>query len=146
MVERITQKQFSSSSMNVYFLIRLDIKKNSVLDITFLSLIKNWKTLDNQRCKGAILKDLSKTFDSSRSWAIKEQTLISPLVLTHTCKENTTRISFRISFINIYLNTMFYFLDCNICNFADNTAPNVCIKNLDVVLEQLEQRSSFALK
>ena len=39
---------------------------------------------------------------------------------------------------NIYLNNIFYFLDCNICNFADDTTSYVCDENLDFVLEHLE--------
>ena len=47
---------------------------------------------------------------------------------------------------NIYLNDVFYFLDCNICNFADDTTTYVCDKNLDFVLKRLEHQSNFALK
>ena len=47
---------------------------------------------------------------------------------------------------NIYLNDIFYFLNCNICNFADDTTPYVCNKNLDFVLEQLELQSNIAIK
>ena len=38
---------------------------------------------------------------------------------------------------NIYLNDIFYFLDCNICYFADDTISYVCDENLDFVLERL---------
>ena len=47
---------------------------------------------------------------------------------------------------NIYLNDLFYFLHCNICNFADDTTPYVCDKNLNFVMQQLEQQSNVALK
>ena len=47
---------------------------------------------------------------------------------------------------NIYLNDLFYFLHCNICNFFDDTTPYVCDKNLNVVMQQLEQQSNIALK
>ena len=30
---------------------------------------------------------------------------------------------------NIYLDGLLFFLDCNICNFADNTIPIICNKN-----------------
>ena len=46
---------------------------------------------------------------------------------------------------NIYLNDVFYFLDCIIRNFADDTSY-VCTKNLDLVFERLEQHSNIALK
>ena len=42
---------------------------------------------------------------------------------------------------NIYLNGLFQFLSCDICNFADDTTPYVCSKNLD-----LEQHSNIAIK
>ena len=47
---------------------------------------------------------------------------------------------------NIYLNDIFYFLHCNICNFADDATPYVCNKSLKFVLEQLEEQSNIALK
>ena len=47
---------------------------------------------------------------------------------------------------NIYLNDIFYFLHCNICNFADGTTPYVCNKSLKFVLEQLEEQSNIAFK
>ena len=42
------------------------------------------------------------------------------------------------------LNDKCYFREC-ICNFADDTAPFIWDKNLDVVLEQLEQERSIVL-
>ena len=47
---------------------------------------------------------------------------------------------------NIYLNDIFYFLDCNICNFADDTRSYVCDEKLDFILERLEHQSNIALK
>ena len=46
---------------------------------------------------------------------------------------------------NIYLNNLFYFLRCDICNFADDTTPYVCGKNLDFVLTELEEHSITAI-
>ena len=46
---------------------------------------------------------------------------------------------------NIYLNELFFFLDCNVCNFADNTTPFVCKKNLDFVLIEFERNSKIAI-
>ena len=34
---------------------------------------------------------------------------------------------------NIYLNDLFYFLSFDVCNFADDTTPCVCNKNLEFV-------------
>ena len=47
---------------------------------------------------------------------------------------------------NIYLNDLFYFLHCKICNFTDDTTPYVCDKNLNFVMQLLEQQSNIALK
>ena len=47
---------------------------------------------------------------------------------------------------NIYLNDLHYFLYCNICNFADDTTPYICDKNLNFVMQQLEQQSNIVLK
>ena len=41
---------------------------------------------------------------------------------------------------------MFYFFHCKICNFADDTTPYVCDRNLNFVMQQLEQQSNIALK
>ena len=46
---------------------------------------------------------------------------------------------------NIYLNDLFYFLFCNVCNFADDTTPYVCNKNLEFVLLKLEEQSNIAI-
>ena len=46
---------------------------------------------------------------------------------------------------NIYLNDLFYFLSCNECNFADDTTPYVCNKNLEFVLLKLEEQSHIAI-
>ena len=46
---------------------------------------------------------------------------------------------------NIYLNDLFFFLDCNVCNFADDTTPFVCNENLDFVLGELERNSNIAI-
>ena len=46
---------------------------------------------------------------------------------------------------NIYLNDLFFFLDCNICNFADYTRSFICYKNLDFVLNELERNSNIVI-
>ena len=46
----------------------------------------------------------------------------------------------------IYLNDIFYFLFCDVCNFADDTIPYICDKNLAFVLAKLEEKSNIAMK
>ena len=40
---------------------------------------------------------------------------------------------------NIYLNDLFFFLECNVYSFADDTTPFICNKKLDFVLDELER-------
>ena len=48
---------------------------------------------------------------------------------------------------NIYLNDLFFFLnEIEVCNFADDTTPFVCNKNLSELLEKLEQNSELAIQ
>ena len=47
---------------------------------------------------------------------------------------------------NIYLNSLFYFFSCDVCNFAGDTTPYVCDKNLEFVLSKLENHSDIAIK
>ena len=48
--------------------------------------------------------------------------------------------------VNIYLNDLFYFFSCDVCNFADDTTPYICNKNLEFVLTKLENHSNIAIK
>ena len=45
---------------------------------------------------------------------------------------------------NIYLNDLFSFLSCDICNFADETTPYVYSKSLQFVLTKLKEYSNIA--
>ena len=36
-------------------------------------------------------------------------------------------------------------MDCNVCNFTDDTTPFVCNENLDFVLSELERNSNIAI-
>ena len=46
----------------------------------------------------------------------------------------------------IYLNDLFYFLRCDVCNFADDVTPYVCGKYLDFSLAKLEEHSVIAIE
>ena len=47
---------------------------------------------------------------------------------------------------NIYINDLFYFLTCDICNFADDTTPCICNWILEYVLEKLEEYFVLAME
>ena len=138
-----------------------------------LSLIEKWKkALDDNGYTGEILMDLSKAFDIINHELLIVKLYAygfskDALKLIHSyLSDRWQRTKINKSFsswsallkgvpqgsvlgpilFNIYLNDIFYFLHCNICNFADDTTPYVCNKSLKFVLEQLEEQSNIALK
>ena len=46
----------------------------------------------------------------------------------------------------IYLNSLFFFLNCNACKFAEDTTSFVFNKNQDLVLVKLECNSDIAIQ
>ena len=46
---------------------------------------------------------------------------------------------------SIYLNDLFFFLDCNVCNFEDDTTPFICNKNFDFILNEFDRNSNIAI-
>ena len=137
-----------------------------------MSLLEKWKnTIDNKGFAGGVLKDLSKAFDTPNHELLiaklhayrfgKESLMLLLSYLSNRwqrTKINTSFSSwtkplqdvpqgsvFRPLLFNIYLNDLFFFLDCNVCNFADGTTPFICNKNFDFVLNELERNSSIAI-
>ena len=121
------------------------------------------KPLDDNGYTGAILMDLSKAFDTINHELLIAKLYAygfskDAVKLIHSyLSDRWQRTKINKSFsswsallkgvpqgsvlgpilFNIYLNDIFYFLHCNICNFADDTTPYVCNKSLKFVLEQL---------
>ena len=138
-----------------------------------LSLIEKLKKeLDNKGYAGAMLMDLSKAFNAINhellitklyAYGISKDAL--KLINSYMSdRRQRTKIDKSFSscsallkgvplgsvlgpiLFNIYLNDLFYFVYCNICNFADDTTPYVCDKNLIFDMQRLEQQSNVALK
>ena len=134
-----------------------------------LSLIEKWKSILNKKgFSGAVLMDLSKVFDTinhelliakldAYGYSKKSLEIILDYLsnrLQHV-KINSTFSSWSEMtqdvpqgsvldplLFNIYLNDLFFLLDdIDICNFADDTTPNVCGMELKVVLDKLENCS-----
>ena len=47
---------------------------------------------------------------------------------------------------NIYLNDLFYFLHYDICNFAGDTIPYVCDKNLNFVKQNIRTTVKYCFE
>ena len=147
--------------MNFYHPICVDIEGFNT-QYALLSLIEKWKkTFDDNGYTGAILMDLSKAFDTinhelliAKLYAYGFSKGALKLIQSYLSdRSQRTKINKSFSswsalltgvpqgsvlgliLFNIYLNDIFYFLHCNICNFADDTTPYVCNKSLKFVLE-----------
>ena len=171
--ERIIQKQFSSYVDKFLSPYLCGYRKGFNTQYALLPLIEKWKKgLNNKGYASAILMDFSKVFDTINHELLIAKLYAygfskDALKLINSYMSNRwqrTKIGKSFSswsallkgvpqgsvlgpiLLNIYLNDLFYFLHCNICNFADDTTPYVCGKNLDVFMQQLEQQSNIALK
>ena len=166
--ERIIQKQFSNFVDQFLSPYLCGYRKGYNTQYALLSLIEKW----NKGYAGAILMDLSKAFDTINhelliaklyAYGFSKDAL---KLINSYMSDRWQRRKIDKSFsswsallkgvlqgsvigpilFNIYLNDLFYFLHDDICNFADDTTPYVCDKNLNFVMQQLEQQSNIALK
>ena len=165
--ERIIQNQFSSYIDEFLSPYLCGYRKGFNTQYALLSLIEKWKkTLYDNGYTGAILMDLSKAFDTINHelliaelyayWFSKDALKLIHSYLSDCWQRTKINKSFSSwsallkgvrqgsvlgpILFNIYLNDIFYFLHCNICNFADDATPYVCNKSLKFVLEQNEFR------
>ena len=171
--ERIMQKQFSNFVDQFLSPYLCGYRKGCNTQYALLSLIEKWKKeLDNKGYTGAILMDLSKAFDTINHELLIAKLYVYGFSkdalkqITSYMSDRWQKTKIDKSFsswsallkgvpqgsvlgsilFNIYLNDLFYFLHYDICNFADDTTPYVCDKNLNFVMQQLEQQSNIALK
>ena len=154
--EKIMQKQvinhvntFLSPYLNGY-------RKGFSTQYALWSLLEKWKkTIDNKGFAGGVLMDLSKAFDTLHHELLiakfhaygfgKESFMLllsylsnrwqrTQLIQINTPFSSWTELLQDVSqgsvlgplLFNIYLNDLFFFLDCNVCNLADDTTRFIC--------------------
>ena len=144
--EKIMQKQVINHVNTFLPLYLCSYRKVFSTQCAFLSLLEKWKkTSDNKGFEGAVLMDLSKALDTlSHELLIaklhaygfgKESLMVLLSYLSNRWQRSKINTSFsswtglhqgvpRRSVLgpllsNIYLNELFFFLDCTVCNFAD---------------------------
>ena len=172
--EKLMLKQISTYISNYLSSYLCGYRKGFSSQQAFLSLIENWKkVLDKKGFGGAVLMDLSKTFDTT-----KHDLLIAKLYayglnkeslkLLHNYLSNRwhrTEINKQFSswqeliqrvpqgsvlgpfFFNIYLNYLFYLAEStNVCNFADDATFYACNKDLNSLTNRLEHDSYLAIE
>ena len=133
-------------------------------------LLERWKRiLDRRGFGGAVLMDLSKAFDTlnhelliAKLHAYGFEKSALKLIMSYLSNRwQRTRINNSFSswselssgvpqgsilgnlLFNIYLNDLFFLdINCDICNFADDTTPYTCDMCLKTVLDRLEHTSS----
>ena len=171
--ERIMQKQITDYIGKFISPFLCGYRKGFNTQYALLSLIERWRLrLDKQGFAGALLMDLSKTFDTinhelliTKLHAYEFSTEALEVLLSYLqerwqgAKINTTFNSWTpllqgfpqgsvlgLMLFNIYINDMFFALnEIDIFNFEDDTTPYVCDSNLKSVLEKLEHNSELAV-
>ena len=126
-------------------------KKDSVPNTLFCPLERWKKSIDNK-----VLLDLYKTLTLlTVNFSLQSYMLLG----SQRTKINTSFSTWKEllqqgpqgSFLGplllkIYLNSLFFFLNCNACKFAEDTTSFVFNKNLDLVLVKLECNSDIAIQ
>ena len=165
-VEKAMHDQISTKMDGILSSKLCGYRKGFASQHALISMIEQWrKSLDQNGFAGAVLMDLSKTFD-----CMNHELLLAKLyaygfgknsikTINSYLKNRWQRVKVNDSFsqwtelllgvpqgsvlgpllFNIYLNDLIWFIDNGeVCNYADDTTPYSCGNDLDVLKSNLE--------
>ena len=172
--ERILQTQLLSYMDKILSPFLCGYRKGYNTQRALISLIEKWKeSLDKNGLAAAVLMDLSKAFDTINHELLiaklhaygfdKDALKIIWSYLTNRLQRTKINVTFSSwtellqgvpqgsvlgpILFNIYLNDLFFILkECDVCNFADDTTPYVCDKDIKNLFLRLEHDSALAIE
>ena len=164
--ERIICGQMQSYFSNILSNLLSGYRKGYSTQNALFRVIETWKQcLDSRGVVGTVLMDLSKAYDciphdlliaKLEAYGLDKSSLRLMLsylnnriqrVKIGTCLSKYGKIKSGVPqgcvlgplLFNIFINDMFYMnLDCNICNFADDTTLYSCRQSMDIVITEIE--------